>query len=332
MPTVSAPIRAARDTHAADVVFLVVLVVCAAGIGLLAASSPILALAGASALAGLVLLSFGRRMVPVFHGALLIILIGYAFLGKGFAYLGIPPIYVGEVVLALGILAIIVSLPDARWHPIHLALAIFMGLGAIRTVPYLPTYGIDALRDGVTYGYALFAFAVSLTVTGDHLSRILALYRRVIPAYLLWVPIAAVLVLLYGSSLPLVQAPDVTIVEFKGGDAGVQLAGIGAFLLLGLGGSSSGAIRDGVLWAGWLFALGDLRCGQPRRSPRCFDHEPCRPVRPVLGPVGLPRRRGAPACVLRDLRRPASGRRAGASRIGEPTRRQRPERLRRPGG
>jgi hypothetical protein len=33
--------------------------------------------------------------------AICTLLAGYAFLGKGFAYLGFPPIYIGEVTLAI---------------------------------------------------------------------------------------------------------------------------------------------------------------------------------------------------------------------------------------
>ena len=45
------------------------------------------------------------------------------------------------------------------------------------------TYGIDALRDGVAYGYAVFAVAVSLTVRRRHIAPLLPLYRAWIPVF-----------------------------------------------------------------------------------------------------------------------------------------------------
>src|SRR5450759_905246 len=44
-------------------------------------------------------------VVRFFLLALGVLLTGYAFLGRGFAHLGVPPVYLGEVVLALGLAA-----------------------------------------------------------------------------------------------------------------------------------------------------------------------------------------------------------------------------------
>ena len=180
-------------------------------VGTLAGVSPILGITALGGVIAIWLLSYWTRMVPVFHVALIAILIGYAFLGKGMAYVGVAPVYVGEIVLVLGLLAILVSLPTARWHPVHLAIALFAGWGLIRTIPYIGTDGIDALRDGVTYGYAVFAFAVSLTVRRSHVERLLPLYRRWIPVFVFWVPIAAVLGIVFQETLPLVPGSDTPV-------------------------------------------------------------------------------------------------------------------------
>ena len=156
-----------------DILFVGLVLSTAVMIGAAVALSPIIGLAAAGGLGALWLFTYGQRMIPLFHVALIAILIGYAFLGRGMAYIGVAPLFVGEMVLGLGLLAIVVSLPTARWHPVHLAIALFMAWGLIRTVPYIGTWGIDALRDGVAYGYAVFAVAVSLTVRRVHIPPLL---------------------------------------------------------------------------------------------------------------------------------------------------------------
>jgi O-Antigen ligase len=233
----------------------VVAAVAAALIGGLAAASPLAALAGAAAVGAIWLLSLGKRMIPLFHVALLTILLGYAFLGRGGAYIGVAPIYVGEVVLALGVISILVSLPGVHWRPIHLAVAVFMLWGLFRTVPYVSLYGIDALRDGVTWAYAIFAIAVSLTVRREHVEPLLRLYRRWLPWFVLWVPVAAILSVVFSGALPSVPGSSEPIIDFKAGDAAVHLSAAGAFMVLGLGTTGLTRARD-WLWPFWLLAVG----------------------------------------------------------------------------
>lgn len=230
----------------------------AAGVGLLtgvlAARLPVAASAIVGVVACLVLLSLGRRAITVFHVGLLGILAGYMFLGKGFAYLGAPPLFVGEIVLLLGVLTILLNLGTARFGVLHGLIASFMLWGAFRTVPYVGTYGIDALRDGATWGYAVFALAVSISVVPIHFSRLASGYRLLIPVFLAWVPVAAALTLMFEPLVPRAPGSDVPIVVFKAGDMSVHLAAIAAFLLLGLD-----RVRDGfprppqlLLWPMWI--------------------------------------------------------------------------------
>jgi len=230
-------------------------VLISVAIGAAAAVSPVGAVAVAAALGGLALLTLGERMVPIFQVALVAILAGYAFLGRGVAHLGAPPVYLGEAVLSIGLIAIVVSLGRARWRPAHIAILAFVAWGVIRTVPYIGTYGLDAFRDAVTWGYAVFAIAVSLTVRPQHFEVIVRLYRRLIPIFVFWVPVAAVVSVVFAGILPRAPGSEVPIVVFKGGDMGVHLAGVGAFMILGLGGSSIVGLREVVIWAGWLLAV-----------------------------------------------------------------------------
>lgn len=223
--------------------------------GVATAFAPVLGLTVVGVLAVFWALSMGRRIVPVFHGTLIVVCVGLAFFGRGFAYIGFRPIYISELAFVLAVVTILVSLPGARWRPIHLAMAVFMGWGLVRTLPYIGTYGIDALRDGVIFGYALFAFAVSMTVRADHIVRLLSLYRRWFPLFLIWVPIAALSAALLVDQLPFVPGSTVPVIVFKAGDLGVHLGAFGALMLLGLGGTGQGGIRDWVTWTLWFVAL-----------------------------------------------------------------------------
>ncbi len=168
---------------------------------------------------------------------LVILLIGYAFLGRGFAYLGIPPVFVGEAVLAVGVFALLLN--NRRFvsfrTPITWLLIAVMLWGAATTFPYLPVYGIDSLRDGVLWGYAIAALAIVPILVRDRLiERVPGLYARVVPIFILWAPIAVIVGNFFQDSLPLVPGTEVPIIDVKAGDMNVHLAGAATFLLLGL--------------------------------------------------------------------------------------------------
>jgi hypothetical protein len=76
----------------------------------------------------------------------------------------------------------------------------------------------------------------------------------------LWVPVGFLLFYFVGRSLPTVPgSDDVPLIDFKTGDASVHLAGVAAFLLLGLYQIGGGTRRGGgirplewFIWAVWL--------------------------------------------------------------------------------
>ena len=176
--------------------------VIAIGAGVAVAVSPLsLGVIGGSILA-IWLVAIGRGSIAVFHGALVALLIGYAFLGKGFAYFGLPPLYVGELCLALAVVAILYSIRQARFSLPLLFLVLFMAWGLLRTAPYVGTYGLFAIRDGVTWEYGLFAIAVALTVRREHVDRVVGLYRRGALLLVWWMPVAAILTFRFAASLP----------------------------------------------------------------------------------------------------------------------------------
>jgi len=167
-----------------------------------------------------------------------IVLLGYAILGRGFAYLGVAPLFIGEVALFSGALvawrAGALSLPLAAW-PGRL-LATFMVWGLIRTLPFIPEYGVDALRDAVLWGYGLFAFIVAglLLRHGDRFRTLLTSYRTLVVVFLALGWVAFIAARVFSDQIPRWPGSDVKMVEGKGGDLLVHLAGVAAFVMVGM--------------------------------------------------------------------------------------------------
>ncbi|WP_412030213.1 O-antigen ligase family protein [Deinococcus yunweiensis] len=126
----------------------------------------------------------------------------------------------------------------ARFHHVTLliwALVAFLVIGAINTVPHIGTYQLDALRDAATWYYALFALVVAVLVT--HLGwfrTAVERYGRLVPYFVIAAPLV-----LWGTRFgkdfsPKWPVSNQEILDMKGGDLAVHLAGVVVFLLLGL--------------------------------------------------------------------------------------------------
>ena len=166
-------------------------VVVAAIAGMAVAISPVPTILAAVVIVSVVwLLGRGAGVTRVFLGALAVIVIGYAFFNRAFAYVGISPLFVGEVVLGLGILAFIYSIRRWRLTPVTFVILVLMGWGALQTIPYLPQYGVDALRDAVAWIYAAFALILVTVLRPTQMPTAVRLVRRVIPYLLVWLPIS----------------------------------------------------------------------------------------------------------------------------------------------
>ncbi|HYM83530.1 MAG TPA: hypothetical protein VEY67_05225, partial [Candidatus Dormibacteraeota bacterium] len=179
------------------------------------------------------------RPVRVFVAALLALLAGYMFLGRGFAHVGGGQLYVGEVVLALGIAAT----ANAMWRlrlrprmtPLTWLLVAFMILGALRTIPYLAQYRADALRDGSLWGYGLFALMVFVLADRDWLVGAMRTYGRVVPVFAVWLPISYWLFTLMSvGENPATPGSNIPLVFFKNQDMAVHSFGSLAALVLGM--------------------------------------------------------------------------------------------------
>jgi hypothetical protein len=103
-------------------------------------------------------LSWGDRYLAL----LTIVLLGYALMGKGFAYLGLPPLYMGEIALLTGIVVFLRTgaLVGALATLPALLLIALMAWVVARTLPFVGSHGIDSLRDSVIVVYGGFAFIV----------------------------------------------------------------------------------------------------------------------------------------------------------------------------
>jgi hypothetical protein len=166
-----------------------------------------------------------------------LLLLGYMFLGRGFAHIGVGPIYIGDAVLIVGIVAAIAvvvrrrALPPASW-----ALGLlggFVALGAIRTFPYVGIHGVDALRDGVLWGYAGFALVVYVLADRRWLDLAREGYRWTLPVFALWLPISWYLFALLAAGIDRDRPGEfVPLVFFKAGDMAVHMVGVVAFLIL----------------------------------------------------------------------------------------------------
>jgi hypothetical protein len=205
------------------------------------------------------MLTLGEYLTKVFRVALLGLLVGFAFLGRGLAHVGAPPLYISECVLFLGVLCILIAIfqlkRSIKMGVIEWLLLAFIALGAARTIPYIGQYGLDAPRDGVLWGYAVFTFAILLVwPEGERLNSVVNTYRSILPLLLVWIPIAGLLNSILPMPIPNGPGSDVGIVVFKGGDMGVHLSGAAAFLLFGLYSQGSGfRMSFAVLWTLWLF-------------------------------------------------------------------------------
>jgi hypothetical protein len=222
---------------------------------------------GLVVLALIAAVAMGERIrLPRWYLVLLgILLIGYALMGRGFAYLGLHPVYPGEAILVFGVLALLLGggLGETRRSPVTWAVVAFAAWGAWCTWPYVDRYSIAALRDATLWAYGGYAIltAGALLAT-DSWRRVPSIYARALPWLLVLLPAGLALTDWFRGELPRVPgSPDVGIFHVKPGDLNVHLSGIAVFLLLGLhviARRERPRLPESILWAGWLvgFVLG----------------------------------------------------------------------------
>jgi hypothetical protein len=167
------------------------------------------------------------------------LLLGYALMGKGFAYIGVAPFYVGELTMIWGVVVLFCSrnwsriLRTAWFWPLFA----LMFWGAIRTVPFLATYGTDALHDAAMWIWGTFAIVLASLLASEprRLAYLEKKFRTFAILVLVLGPISYCISIFANAYLPNAPWADVPYVLVKGGDLVVHLCGIFAFFVL-LGG------------------------------------------------------------------------------------------------
>lgn len=207
----------------------------------------------------------GIKLQKFWLRALVVLLGGYLALDKGFAYLGVGPVYVGEMVLGLGVIAVLwgggVKLLKGQavfWMWVLLAFD-----GMLCTIPYLKQYGILALRDATLWGYGVFGLlTVICLLRCGWVVNAVRLYGRMLPWVLVWLPAGYLLQRVARGAIPNVPGTDEPLLYLKPGDTAVHLAGAAAFMALGLHqvlrpkmGEFKRLVRDWGWWIIWSLGV-----------------------------------------------------------------------------
>jgi hypothetical protein len=184
----------------------------------------------------------GDMFVLVMAGSL----VGYAVFGKGFAYLGVAPFYIGEIMLLLGCLVLLRTgcMIAAMGSIPSWLLVLLMAWVVARSADDLLRYGIDALRDSVVVLYGAFAFIVAALLL-DKPSRIDDLvrrYRQFSTGFVILAPVILVFSNTAPDRLPAWPNSGLPLFAVRTGEAAVHLAGATVFALLGFR-------RQGWMWS-----------------------------------------------------------------------------------
>jgi len=201
----------------------------------------------------------GLKAYAAMHGIWLVL---YALLGKGFAYAGWQPFYVSELLLLFSFIALCGTgrIGSLLRTPLGCIMACFLAWQLACMVPYLGTFGVDSLRDSAIWGYATFAWmsaALVLRLPSFLEVVVRKQYWRFAKVYVFFGAAAWLATLYLQEWLPHWPGTAVSIPLIKGGEYCVHMAGILAFVLSGLAGSSQ-------LWA--FMILADAMLGMSVRG------------------------------------------------------------------
>lgn len=196
-----------------------------------------------------------------------IVLSGYAFIGKGFAYVGFPPLFIGEITYLTGVVVFLRSgcLVSSLATLPSILLAASMAWVLLRTVPYVGTYGVDALRDSVVILYGGFAFIIIALLLEDprRIDTVLRYYGRFAAAFVPIIPLLYAGSHFLGEYIPQMPNANAPILEVRSGEVAAHLAGALVFALAGF-------CRVGWLWILALCAAIVMAASQGRGAMFAF--------------------------------------------------------------
>ncbi|MEO1429742.1 MAG: O-antigen ligase family protein [Cyanobacteria bacterium J06632_19] len=160
------------------------------------------------------------------------VLLGYGIFGRGFAYFGVSPLFIGEITLAFGLITLTLnkSFPKLLKLPQTWFLIVFMMWCCINTIPYYPRYGLFAIRDAALWYYCFFALIIG-TLLVSKPRRFLFMveqYKRFTKIFLILMPLLRPIP---KSLIPRLPGSGVPFIFLKGADVMNHLGGVSAFLL-----------------------------------------------------------------------------------------------------
>jgi len=165
------------------------------------------------------------------------VLLGYAMIGKGFAYLGLPPLFIGEIALSIGLVVVLRTgcLIAALATLPSLVLAATMIWVLLRTLPYVGVYGFDALRDSVVIMYGGFAFVIIalLLEDGRCINSILRSFGTFLSIYVPAIPFLYAFSIYMADYVPNWPGYNVPFLQIRSGEIAVHLTGAAVFVLVG---------------------------------------------------------------------------------------------------
>ncbi|MDX2149534.1 MAG: O-antigen ligase family protein [Bryobacteraceae bacterium] len=113
-------------------------------------------------------------------------------IGKGPTYLGVPPVFLGEVVLLTSLAFLVDWKRDAlgltdRLAPVSTLVILWFSVGLALTLANLQQYGLEAVRDGAIWYYSAFYFVgLSVGRSGRLADRYWRLFTYIWLAALVW--------------------------------------------------------------------------------------------------------------------------------------------------
>ncbi len=178
-----------------------------------------------------------KSFVDRYFVFLMVVLAGYAVGGRGFAYFGYAPLFVGEMLVIAGFVALLktrcavaalTSVPSAL-------LAVLMAWVLARTLPSVPSHGFDALRDSVIVMYGAITFVVVglLVDRPERLRHLFDVYGKFAGIYVVAMMVLYPLSLLFYASVPVWPWSGAPVFGMRSGEVAVHITGAALFAFLG---------------------------------------------------------------------------------------------------